>query len=296
MRSPNWTWMPGVVLAVVLAGAASAQTVVINEFMSSNLATLADVDGAFSDWIEIHNPGTTAIDLTGGWLSDDPLLPLKWQFPQGTVPAGGFLLVWASDKNGVLAGGQLHTNFKISASGETLLLTAADGSTLLDQAPAMALLADQSYGRQPDGTATWAVYPVATPGATNGVPTTVVPTPVFSARRRLPGRTVRPGSWRRTIRSRPSPTRWTAASPRHHRRCSRVRSRSTTVPATRRCTRRSRRISWRPATRPGGRRWARSTRSRWCGRAPSVPGRRRAPSPHGRSSWAPTWPRAALSR
>lgn len=180
MRHLLQPWLPAAALATVLAGAAAAQTVFINEFMSSNTATLADVDGTFSDWIEIHNPGAAAADLTGCYLSDDATLPLKWRFPQGTVPAGGWLLVWASDKNGVRGGGQLHTNFKIGASGEPLLLTASDGTTLLDQAPAMALTTDQSYGRQPDGAASWAVYPVATPGATNGVPATVAPTPLFS--------------------------------------------------------------------------------------------------------------------
>jgi hypothetical protein len=181
MLHKSLRWLPVLAVACLLAGPAAAQTVFINEFMSTNTGTLADVDGAFSDWIELYNPGATAVNLTGAWLSDDAALPLKWQFPQGSVPAHGWLVVWASDKNGVLAGGQLHTNFKIGASGEPLLLTAADGVTLLDQAPAMLLTADQSYARQPDGAATWSVYNVATPGAANGVPTQVAPTPVFSA-------------------------------------------------------------------------------------------------------------------
>ncbi len=168
-------------LMCALAGAAAAQDIVINEFMSSNTATIADPDGAFSDWIELHNPGAVPVDLTGCWLSDDAALPLKWQFPQGTVPAHGWLLVWASDKNKVGVAGDLHANFKISAGGEPPLLTAADGATLLDQAPAAALTADQSYARQPDGAATWSVYATATPGAANGVPTVVTPTPTFLA-------------------------------------------------------------------------------------------------------------------
>ena len=154
---------------------------VVNEYMSSNTATIADVDGAFSDWIELYNPGPAAYDLTGCWISDDAALPLKWRFPQGSVPAGGRLLVWASDKNGVRGGGQLHTNFKLGAGGEPVLLTAADGTTLLDQAPANPLGADQSYARTPDGAATWAVFVAATPGAPNGAPTTQAPKPVFSA-------------------------------------------------------------------------------------------------------------------
>lgn len=169
-------------VAMFTLGAAPtlAQTVVVNEYMSSNTATRQDADGAYSDWIELYNPGATAANLTGCWLSDDAALPLKWQFPQGSVPAHGRLLVWASDKNKVTPGGELHTNFKLSASGEPVLLTAANGTTRLDTAPAAALTADRSYGRVGDGGATWAVFPVATPGTANGAPTSVVPTPIFS--------------------------------------------------------------------------------------------------------------------
>ena len=167
-------------LLLSFASTAAAQTVFINEYMSSNTATRVDVDGAYSDWIELYNPGAATVNLTGCWLSDDAAVPLKWQFPQGSVPAHGWLLVWASDKNGVRGGGQLHTNFKLGASGEPVLLTAANGVTLLDQAPAMALTADRSYARQPDGGATWSIYPVATPGAANGLPTGTVPAPLFS--------------------------------------------------------------------------------------------------------------------
>ena len=169
-------------LALVMGGVATAraQSVQVNEVMSSNTATRRDADGAWSDWIEIHNPGAASVDLTGCWISDDAALPLKWQFPQGTVPAHGWLLVWASDKNKVAAGGELHTNFKLGASGEPVLLTAADGVTRLDTAPAAALTADQSYGRVDDG-GSWAVFPVSTPGAANGAPTSVVPTPQFSS-------------------------------------------------------------------------------------------------------------------
>jgi hypothetical protein len=166
---------------LALATAAPAQVVVVNEYMSANTATRRDADGAWSDWIELYNPGAAAVDLTGCWLSDDAALPLKWQFPQGSVPAHGWLLVWASDKNKVTAGGELHANFKLSSSGEPVLLTAANGVTRLDTAPAAALASDQSYGRVGDGGGSWAVFPVSTPAAANGAPTSIVPLPQFSA-------------------------------------------------------------------------------------------------------------------
>jgi len=39
-------------------------------------------------------------------------------------------LVWASDKNKVATDGGLHTNFKISSSGEALTLKDPDGNVI----------------------------------------------------------------------------------------------------------------------------------------------------------------------
>ena len=68
----------------------------------------------------------------GGWyLSDAAASKTKWQFPSPTnVPANGFLTVFASSKNRRISGQELHTNFSLSASGEDLLLTQSDGTTV----------------------------------------------------------------------------------------------------------------------------------------------------------------------
>ena len=42
----------------------------ISEIMASNTKTLADQNGAFSDWIELHNPEAAAVDLAGWYLAD----------------------------------------------------------------------------------------------------------------------------------------------------------------------------------------------------------------------------------
>jgi hypothetical protein len=77
----------------------TAQQVVINEVMSSNVTTLQDEDGDYSDWIELYNTQQTNIDLTGFGLSDDPSLPYKWIMPSVTLSANDHLLLFASDKN-----------------------------------------------------------------------------------------------------------------------------------------------------------------------------------------------------
>ena len=173
-------FLPTVLMGLLLASPALAQNVVVNELMASNTATVADDYGVYSDWVELYNPGPAAVDLTGWYLSDDPLLLPKWQFPSGSLAAGGYLLVWASDRNLVSPAGQYHANFKLSSSGETVSLTRPDGVTVADQAPAQALAADQSFARIPNGGANWVVLSAATPGAANSVPVPTVPRPAFS--------------------------------------------------------------------------------------------------------------------
>ena len=94
----------------------------ISEAMAANQTALQDPQGEFDDWIEIHNSGTMAIDLSNCFLSDNGSKPLKWQFPAGTVlKPGNRLIVWA-DEDGKATEG-LHANFKLSAKGENIVLS-----------------------------------------------------------------------------------------------------------------------------------------------------------------------------
>jgi hypothetical protein len=75
------------------------QTVVINEIQTSNGATLTDENGDAPDWVELFNPGTTAVDLTGWGLSDSTNSLFKWSFTNATLAPGGYMLVFASGKD-----------------------------------------------------------------------------------------------------------------------------------------------------------------------------------------------------
>ena len=159
----------------------AAQGVVINELMASNASGIQDEDGDYSDWIEIYNNTNAPVQLANFGLSDDPGVPFKWTFPSRLLPAGAFLLIFASDKDRK-TGTQLHTNFKISASGESLQLVNATG-TPLDLVPPVQMASNVSFGRRPDGGSQWSLFvSQSTPGAPNsgggsgGPP----PPPVFS--------------------------------------------------------------------------------------------------------------------
>ncbi len=134
--------------AVLFASVAVASgDLMITEFMAINDSTLADQDGSFRDWIEIHNPTGSDVDLDGWALTDDAADLAKWRFPAVTIAAGDYLVVFASDKDRTNPASQLHLNFKLSGSGEYLALVRPDGSIAHDYSPAFPpQVEDVSYG------------------------------------------------------------------------------------------------------------------------------------------------------
>ncbi len=120
---------------------------VISEFMALNRDTLKDQDGDASDWIEIHNPNPTAMNMDGWFLTDVVTNKTQWRFPAVTIPANGFLVVFASNKDRAIAGAELHTNFALGGGGEYLALIRPGGltaSTEFNVYPAQ--VEDVSYG------------------------------------------------------------------------------------------------------------------------------------------------------
>ena len=132
-------------LGLLLPGNANA-TVYISEIMADNDGCLLDEDGEESDWIELYNDGADSVDLTGWYLTDTATNLTKWVLPSSNIPAGGFLVVFASDKDRAVAGAELHTNFKLSAGGEYVALIRPDGSNVEDAFSFPEQLEDISWG------------------------------------------------------------------------------------------------------------------------------------------------------
>ncbi|MDB4354239.1 lamin tail domain-containing protein, partial [Akkermansiaceae bacterium] len=130
----------------VLVSPVAQSAPILSEVVADNESGLADEEGDLEDWIEICNTSSTAQDLSGWHLSDDPTNRLKWAFPAGTsIPAGGYLVVFASKKDRAVAGETLHTNFKLDADGEELSLSDPSG-TLASSLTYLALGEDVSFG------------------------------------------------------------------------------------------------------------------------------------------------------
>ncbi len=120
---------------------------VINEFMADNENAVADQDGEFDDWIEFYNNSDTEVSLGGYYLTDDASEPDQWVFPDTIIDAGGYLIVWA-DKDEDQDG--LHANFKLSASGEAILLS-NPSLGLIDQVNYLQQKPDTTTGRYLNG-------------------------------------------------------------------------------------------------------------------------------------------------
>lgn len=126
----------------------SVAQVVINELMASNTGIVLDEFGETEDWVELHNTSAAAVDLSGFYLTDNPLNLDKWEIPTGAViPPFGYLIFWADEDS---SQGTNHMNFKLSALGETLMLL--DGElNLVDSLNFGAQQSNVSLARIPNG-------------------------------------------------------------------------------------------------------------------------------------------------
>jgi hypothetical protein len=128
---------------------ASFSRVRISELMAKNETGVTDELGEIEDWIELVNGSSQSVNVSGWFLSDDPLDPTAWELPAGTVIAPGEeLLIWADDD---VSDGPYHTPFQLSAEGESVYLSApvGSGAGLVDSVSFGTQFADQSLGRMP---------------------------------------------------------------------------------------------------------------------------------------------------
>ncbi len=148
----------------------------INEFMASNDFAVPGPQNDYPDWIEIYNAGDEDVMLGGYYLADDlvdtgAMYRIPSTYPDSvTVPAGGFIVFYANKGQ---ESSVLNLNFKLKGSGEQIGLWDPD-MNILDSLTYGPQSTDTSFGRYPDGSATWYVMPDYTPGApnryTNAVP------------------------------------------------------------------------------------------------------------------------------
>jgi len=119
-----------IVIFLLLNSFCFANNILITEFMAKNDSSFTNETGNAYDWIELYNPETNDVNLDGWFLTDDVALLSKWMFPNTNLPAKSYLIIFASDKNKNSSGEELHTNFKLSSSGDFLALIKPDSNSV----------------------------------------------------------------------------------------------------------------------------------------------------------------------
>ncbi|MBL7014279.1 MAG: CotH kinase family protein [Candidatus Marinimicrobia bacterium] len=142
-----------------------ANGILINELLAKNDDVIVDEYGEYDDWIEIVNFGENPVELDGYYLTDNSSNFTKWSFPISNIviEPNEYLIVWTDNDD---EQGDLHTNFKLSASGEFIALVSPDGSTIIDSITFGQQTADISFGRVETDQDVWD-FLTPTPGTIN---------------------------------------------------------------------------------------------------------------------------------
>ena len=151
----------------------------INEFLASNGTGTTDENGEFDDWFELYNATDQPIDIGGLFVTDNSANPRKWQIPTNnpavtTIPPFGFKLLWADEQTNQ---GPLHTNIKLSGSGEQIAIVQINGTVVnvIDLITFGAQTTDITSGRNPDGNSIVQVLTQPTPGLSNIIAPNILP-------------------------------------------------------------------------------------------------------------------------
>ena len=123
---------------------APVEGLVLNEF-SANKSFVKDNYNEEEDWIELHNAGSSPIDISSVLITDDLSIKDKHTLSNNGSPwvlqPGTYQLLWADDQ---LNQGKEHLPFKLSADGEQIGVYHVAGYDTL-------VIASIRFGSQPDG-------------------------------------------------------------------------------------------------------------------------------------------------
>ncbi len=118
---------------------------VISEFMVGNIDTVLDEDRTPGPWLELYNGQSTASNVSGWYLTDDPANLTKWRLPAINLTAHAYVVVWADGKDRASTTNP-HTNFTLNPAGGYLALVRPDGVTIASSHTYGPQAADTSYG------------------------------------------------------------------------------------------------------------------------------------------------------
>jgi hypothetical protein len=176
-RVGNWAAVQG--SSAATSGAANSDSVAlppfaplwINEIQPDNLTGITNSAGQHSGWLELFNPSSSVVPLSGLYLSTNYGALTSWAFPPtATIRPGEFKVIFTDGQVALSTTNELHTSFLLgSGSGSLALSRLYSGQPqVLDYLDYTNLAPDRSYGSVPDGQSFDRVeFAFATPGSSN---------------------------------------------------------------------------------------------------------------------------------
>jgi hypothetical protein len=126
----------------------------INEVEADNLTGITNSAGRRTGWLELYNPTTNVVDLSGLALSTNYSNLTGWSFPTGVViDPFEFKVIFADAQTNLSTPSELHASFILgSGTGSLALSRICNGQPqVLDYIDYTNLGPDHSYGSMPDG-------------------------------------------------------------------------------------------------------------------------------------------------
>lgn len=150
--------------------------IVINEVLAKNTSGIKDNYGDFEDWFELYNRSNYPLNISGFYLTNDLQQPFKWQLPESDF------LTFSSHEHKVFFAdnetqqGDFHTNFKLSAKGETIALVKMVNNmpVIIDSLSYSSLGEDVSYGKVEGTLYDYCHYAKPSPGLPNESDSSVI--------------------------------------------------------------------------------------------------------------------------
>ena len=105
---------------------AQTEALVINELCSSNIDQWLDPSFNYGSWVELYNPTSADIDVTGCFFSDDANNPRKARINDPTrVPANGYKVFWFDNYDPTWT--PHNIDLKLDCDGDTLYFNDVQG-------------------------------------------------------------------------------------------------------------------------------------------------------------------------
>ena len=138
--------------------------VIVSEIQSANIDRFVDPSWNYGGWVELYNPGTLGVTLTGCWVSDDPANLQKVHISQPmAIPAKGYYVLWFDHHDKYCL---TQIDMKLDAERGTLYLSDTNVNLMVEQAypPTVARC---SYARKSVDGQEWGWSDTPTPGQAN---------------------------------------------------------------------------------------------------------------------------------